>query len=491
MSFASLTFFLFLPLVFSLHWLGRSRRWQNAVLLGASYVFYAWWDWRFCFLMLTSSLIDYAAGAWLARLPDGPRRRAVLMAALGGNLAILGFFKYFNFFVDSLQIAAAAIGLDLGGPSLRIILPIGVSFYTFQTMSYTLDVYRRQFAPQRNLLDYLAFVSFFPQLVAGPIERAAKLLPQFRQPRTFDASEAAEGCRFILWGLGKKLVLADNLAPLVNAAYGNVTAASPAELALATFCFAFQIYGDFSAYSDIAVGVARLFGIRLSRNFATPYFAQSASDFWRRWHISLSTWFRDYVYIPLGGSRGQPSRTARNLLLTALISGLWHGAAWHFVAWGAFHGLWLVAGHALRGWLPSAGGPSPTGVVKAVPGGEAGVRLVEVGRILRTFALVCVGWVLFRAESLGDARQVYAALATGWLDGANWRELGGLIVANGRLLSLLALFVITEWRTRSRWNPLSIGTVPVAVRWAIYSAVFWLVLLLGSRQAEEFIYFQF
>ncbi|MCP5516180.1 MAG: MBOAT family protein [Verrucomicrobiales bacterium] len=491
MSFASLTFFLFLPLVFGLHWAGRGRRWQNAVLLAASYAFYAWWDWRFCILMLGSSLIDYAAGARLAERSSGAFRRAVLIAALGGNLAILGFFKYFDFFVESVLIAAATAGFDLSGPGLRVILPVGVSFYTFQTMSYTIDVYRGRFAPQRNLLDYLAFVSFFPQLVAGPIERAAKLLPQFRQARVFDGAEATGGCRFILWGLGKKLVLADNLAPIVNAAYGSAATASPAQLALATFCFAFQIYCDFSAYSDIAVGVARLFGIRLSRNFATPCFARSASDFWRRWHISLSSWFRDYVYIPLGGSRGAPSRTARNLLVTALISGLWHGAAWHFVAWGAFHGLWLVAGHAWRGWRPSDRAASGTraGVVGSGPAGA--LTPFVLGRMCRTFALVCAGWVLFRAESLGDAGRVYAALATGWLELSAWRELAGLIVANGPLLALVAVFVITEWRTRFRWNPLAIEDFPVAARWAVYSALFWMVLVLGSRRGAEFIYFQF
>ncbi len=478
MSFASLTFFIFLSLVFALYWARRGRVWQNVVLLVASYGFYAWWDWRFCFLMLGSSLVDYGAGELLARLNARRSRRAVLVLGLTANLALLGFFKYFDFFVDSFLVAMAGIGIDLAGPGWRIILPVGISFYTFQTMSYTLDIYFERYQPRRDLVNYLAFVSFFPQLVAGPIERAARLLPQFEKPRSFDESEASEGCRIILWGLAKKLVLADNLAPIVNAAYADPTAASSAHLAVATVAFAFQIYCDFSAYSDIAIGVARLFGIRLSRNFATPYFSRSAAEFWRRWHISLSTWFRDYVYIPLGGNRGGRGRTLRNLFLTALISGLWHGAAWHFVLWGALHGGWLMAG---RGGRPMGRAPER----------EDAYGMSDWARVTRTFAVVCLAWVLFRAEGIADALEIYARLAAGLIDPATWIELGGALWRSRLVVALVLGFVFVEWATRDKWTPLSNMRLPRPARWLVYSALVWLILSCGAQHQEEFIYFQF
>ncbi len=335
MNFTTLTFVLFCLLVFAVYWALRDRRWQNAFLLIMSYVFYGWWDWRFCGLMLLSSLIDFVISLRLDQTGSPRKRRALLSASLGCNLALLGTFKYYGFFVENLCAALTQLGLDLHLTTYQIVLPVGISFYTFQTLSYTIDVYRRQLEPTRSLIDYLAFVSFFPQLVAGPIERASHLLPQFASPRSFDPLIARDGLRLILWGMAKKILVADRLAIIVDQIYGSVGTAHGPLLAFGTVCFAFQIYCDFSAYSEIAKGTGQLFGIRLMRNFAYPYFSQSLGEFWRRWHISLSTWFRDYVYIPLGGSKVSAFRMRFNLLATFLISGFWHGAAWRFLVWGA------------------------------------------------------------------------------------------------------------------------------------------------------------
>lgn len=487
MSFASIEFFLFLPLVFTIYYLHRGKAWQNTVLVVASYIFYARWDYRFCLLMLASSLVDYAAGLMIQSTQAPPRRKAVLIIALSGNLVILGFFKYFNFFVDSLIIGMSALGIDANTLTLQIILPVGISFYTFQTMSYTIDIYRGSFQPQRNLIDYLAFVSFFPQLVAGPIERAANLLPQFRSARAFSYPAAVEGCQLILWGLAKKMILADNLGGIVNTLYASPQHATGGSLALATVCFAFQIYCDFSAYSDIAAGVASLFGIRLMRNFAYPYFSQSLAEFWRRWHISLSTWLRDYIYIPLGGSRAGPSRTARNLLLTFIISGIWHGAAWKFIAWGALHGLYLVGGLACRNSL---------GIVKkssaaTVDANQPPNRLVTGLRIVRTFLLVCIGWVLFRADNLGEAMTIYQRMASSVFGLGFYQDILQIIRQHAAIFALLLLAGILEWKHRDRWNPLPIPQRSTLSRWATYTLVFWAILYFGTRRTAEFIYFQF
>jgi alginate O-acetyltransferase complex protein AlgI len=484
MSFASVVFCLFLPVVFVLHYCCARRQWQNGVLLVASYIFYGWWDYRFCGLMLYSSLVDYAIGQKLATARSEAQRRALLVLTLVSNLGLLGFFKYFNFFADSLVLALAVVGVDVNPTTLNIVLPVGISFYTFQTLSYTLDIYRGQLQPRRNLLEYLTFVSFFPQLVAGPIARATHLLPQFAVARKFSPEAAAEGCRLILWGLAKKMILADNLGGIVSSAFDHVPSASGAQLALATVCFTFQIYCDFSGYSDIAAGTASLFGIRLMRNFAYPYFSQSLSEFWRRWHISLSTWFRDYVFIPLGGSRDTAERTSRNLLLTFLLSGLWHGAAWHFVAWGVLHGLYVMAAR----WL-SRGMPAER---PAVPGGESLLPSPQVlWRMTRTFFLVCVGWVLFRADSLAAAEEVYRRMVVQAVNPHFYSSLWRLVGENRTVLLALGVFIIVEWLGRFDWNPLPIHRLPVAARWLSYTALFWAILYLGTQRSSDFIYFQF
>lgn len=487
MLFNSVVFFLFLPAVFALHFAVRDRRWQNAVLLIASYIFYGFWDYRFCGLLLGTSLLDYWSGLRIDSTPDRRRKKLFLAISLAGNLGVLGFYKYFNFFADSMAMLFAAVGLDINTTSLNIILPVGISFYTFQTLSYSIDIYRGHFKPKRDLLQYMAFVSFFPQLVAGPIERAKDLLPQFSSTRTFSHDAAIDGCRLMLWGFLKKMVLADNLGVIVNNTFAQ-SGASSAQLALATFCFAFQIYGDFSGYSDIAAGVASLFSIRLRRNFAYPYFSQSLSEFWHRWHISLSTWFRDYVFIPLGGSRGTSRRTARNILLTMLISGLWHGAAWHFVAWGFLHGGLLAASRlTLRNRVSRASGPDnpPAPQTSLIP------SAIILMRILRTFAIICVGWIFFRADTLGRAIEIIAHIIEGLFTTTFYVELVSLVAENRTVLLLVTAFNVVEWCGRERWNPLPIARWPTPVRWVAYTAAAWTILLLGTRHVAEFIYFQF
>jgi alginate O-acetyltransferase complex protein AlgI len=482
MSFVSLTFFIFLPLVFALHWARASRRWQNCVILVASYFFYGWWDWRFCLLMLASSLVDYAAGIAIYQSSSAFRRKVYLAAALSANLAVLGFFKYFGFFVDSLAIALSTVGIEIGTVSFAIILPVGVSFYTFQTMSYTIDIYRGHFEPQRSVVDYLSFVSFFPQLVAGPIERATHLLPQFRVEREFSFDLARDGMRLILWGFLKKMLVADNLAPFVETTFAGAQTATGAALILATIFFSFQIYADFSAYSDIATGTAALFGITLMRNFAYPYFSQSITEFWRRWHISLSSWFRDYVYFPLGGSRVSKAACCRNLMIICLMSGLWHGAAWTFVAWGFLHGTYLVL-ERLSGRNRLAPSPDNT------PGGEAiipGMRTLV--RMAGTYFLVYLAWVFFRAESMGDAFLIFRRMMT---EPGSWGEAAELFTEQKWACVLVASLAITEWIGRRHWNPLRYENLPLVLRWTCYTAAVWLVLLFGTRQTSEFIYFRF
>ncbi|MCS6771639.1 MAG: MBOAT family protein, partial [Kiritimatiellae bacterium] len=354
------TFWIFFAAFCAAYYIGRrSIRLRNAIVLAGSYVFYAGWDWRFLGLIVFSTALDYMAGLGIGRAKSPRARRAWLWASLVGNLGVLGFFKYWNFFRDNAAALLEAIGLPAAPFTLDVILPVGISFYTFQTLSYTLDVYAGRIEPTRDLLAFAAYVAFFPQLVAGPIERARSLLPQFLTVRTIRADTLLRGADLIVWGLFKKTVIADSLAPFVDAAFA-LERAPLALTAAATIAFGFQIYADFSGYSDIARGLARALGFELTVNFDRPYTAATLREFWRRWHISLSTWLRDYLYIPLGGSRGSAARTLRNLMTTMLLGGLWHGAAWHFVLWGGWHGLGLVlerrfprlAGRALTlGWV--------------------------------------------------------------------------------------------------------------------------------------------
>ena len=490
MTFTTLTFLLFLPLVFAVHWLLPTRRLQNLSLLSASYVFYGWWDWRFCALMLASCLVDYTIGVQLMRTEGQRRRKLLLGLSLATNLGLLAVFKYYNFFAESFQTLSSQLGWEAGVTTLNIILPIGISFYTFQTLGYTIDVFRRQIDASRNLIDYLAFVSFFPQLVAGPIERADQMLPQFAVKRTFDYGLAIEGCRQILWGFTKKLVIADRLAVVVDPYYAQPEAYSGPELMMATVFFAFQIYCDFSAYSDIAIGSAKLFGIRLMRNFAYPYFSQSVGEFWRRWHISLSTWFRDYVFIPLGGSRCSPPRRLMNLLVTFLISGLWHGAAWRYIVWGGINGV-----------ATATPGPAGRSVVSrtsltATPGGESLIPHPRTAmRIVTTFTIICAAWVFFRAETIGDAITILQSMGRDLFSISAYRPIYDSFDHDRFLRKsaiLLLLFFLWEWVQRRHECPATLTGLPLPLRWTAYTAMIWTTLyLMPATGGREFIYFEF
>ena len=344
MLFNSIDFAIFLPIVFILYWFvtNKNLKLQNFLMVAASYLFYGWWDWRFLSLILFSTIVDYTVGQKLRNEENQLKRKALLWTSILVNLGFLGFFKYYNFFLDNFITAFSFFGTEIKANSLNIILPVGISFYTFQTLSYTIDIYKRKLEPTKDFIAFSAFVSFFPQLVAGPIERATNLLPQFYNKRTFDYSKATDGMRQILWGLFKKIVVADNCAEFANQIFNNSADMNGSTLILGALFFTFQIYGDFSGYSDIAIGTSRLFGFNLMRNFAFPYFSRDIAEFWRRWHISLSTWFRDYLYIPLGGSRGGTLMKVRNTFIIFIVSGFWHGANWTFIVWGALNAIYFL-----------------------------------------------------------------------------------------------------------------------------------------------------
>jgi D-alanyl-lipoteichoic acid acyltransferase DltB (MBOAT superfamily) len=488
--FTSLVFIVFLAIVFAAYWMVRQPRSQNAILVVASYFFYGWWDYRFCSLILFSSLVDYFIGARLCRTDGVVQRRIYLGISLVSNLGLLAVFKYFGFFADSLQILAQNLGWSFHSVTLNIVLPVGISFYTFQTLSYTIDIYRRQLKPSKNLIDYLAFVSFFPQLVAGPIERGKNLLPQFQARRCFDRKQVEDGCRWIQWGFFKKLAIADPLSSTVDRFYGSWETASGPELTMATVFFAFQIYCDFSAYSDIAIGTAKLFNIRLMRNFAYPYFSQSVGEFWRRWHISLSTWFRDYVYIPLGGSQVSTARRNLNLMATFLLSGLWHGAAWTFVVWGGIHGA------ALTGQKMTVKN-NPAKSVEEVPGGPHLLpRPAVLLKMWLTFALVCCGWVFFRAESVTAATSMLTTMVTQDFVIDDLVQLVDLIKSDKAIkqtIIILLAFITVEWLRRRHDCPLAGGReIYTTLRWAAYTFLIWGTLDVISEVHEQpFVYFAF
>ena len=482
MLFNSFEFMLFLPCVFAAYWaLGRHLRAQNLLVAAASYLFYGWWDWRFLALIAFTSAWSYAVGLVEFRRWESRPSRILLVLSLVVNLGILGYFKYCGFFVDSFLSLMETFGLSSadGGArfSLSLVLPVGISFYTFQALSYTIDVYRRQVRPTRDPIAFFAFISFFPQLVAGPIERASNLLPQFLSPRVFSYESAVDGCRQMLWGFFKKCVVADNCATVADALLNDPSMSSGLGVWLGMFLFSIQIYGDFSGYSDIAIGCARLFGIRLMRNFAFPYFARDIAEFWRRWHISLTTWFRDYLYIPLGGSRCGRWRQVRNTFAIFLASGLWHGANWTFVLWGAFHAALflplLLAGRNRRR-------------MDVVASDRALPSLGDAARMVVTFLLALLGWTLFRASSAGQAMQWYGEMFNP-LSFVTVREIPReLYVA----LAASAVMFVAEWLSRREAHALARLPRWRAVRWAIYYALLWLVVFY-TPGSQTFIYFQF
>lgn len=478
MLFNSIEFAFFVPIVFVLYWFGTGGnvKAQNAVVLIASYVFYGWWDWRFLSLIVVSSSVDYVVGRGLSRHTHERPRRWLLLTSLSVNLGLLGTFKYFNFFAESFADAFLLLGRTIDPARLDVILPVGISFYTFQTLSYTIDVYNRRLEPTKDVLAFFSFVAFFPQLVAGPIERAKNLLPQMSRARFFEYNRAVDGLRQILWGLFKKVVIADNAAVFVNDIFGNHAVYSGSTLFIGALLFAFQIYADFSGYSDIAIGTARLFGFNLMRNFAFPYFSRDVAEFWRRWHISLSTWFRDYLYIPLGGSRGGTASKIRNTFIIFVVSGFWHGANWTFLAWGFLNALYflpllLLKRNRLHTDTVAAGALLPS------------VR--EFGQVSATFLLTLVAWVFFRAPSIGEAFSYLRGTFSPSLFAVPEVFPVGFMIAIGA-------FVALEWLQRDKEHALELGSAPMPrlVRWAGYYALILMIVLYGGGQ-QNFIYFQF
>lgn len=485
MLFNSLQFLVFLPLVFVFYWfVFRRLKWQNAFVVVASYVFYGWWNWHFLLLIFITSLCSYASGLLIDRAAAGSvRAKAVVAANLLINLGILGLFKYYNFFAESFSSLLSALGMHADLPTLKLILPVGISFYTFQALSYTIDVYRRRLPATRDAVAFFAYISFFPQLVAGPIERATQLLPQMQRQRTFSYEAATDGMRQMLWGFFKKMVVADNCALVANAVWADCANQSSAALAVGALMFTLQIYGDFSGYSDIAIGTARLFGINLSRNFDFPYFARNVSEFWRKWHISLMSWLTDYIYIPLGGNRVSRLKNVRNVGVVFLVSGLWHGANWTFVAWGVYHALLFIP---LRIMGVKGHFDQPVAAGKVLP------SVKELCQMLLTFALVVVGWILFRSDSMAQAMTYMHGMAAPCSVG---EVLAALRMAK-MPMAFGVVMIIAEWLQRTKQHALQIDgnwCVPLrmrSVRWALYvligAATVWFQ---GAQQS--FIYFQF
>lgn len=483
MLFNSIEFLVFLPIVFLVYWhvLNKKIAYQNIFIVLVSYLFYGWWDYKLLLLIAFTSLVSFLSGIFISRVRSGeialPEKYCYYVNAgnIAVNILILCVFKYYNFFAVSLADAFSRLGVDLSISTLSLILPVGISFYTFQALSYSIDLYRKDMQATKDVVTFFAYVSFFPQLVAGPIERATHLLPQFQKPRKLTYEGAADGLRQMLWGFFKKVVIADNCAPLVNQIFGNYMDASASTLVLGAIYFSFQIYGDFSGYSDIAIGCAKLFGIDLMRNFHLPYFSRDVAEFWRRWHISLTTWFRDYIYIPLGGSRLGKWISLRNTLIVFFVSGLWHGANWTFVAWGVYHAvlfvpLLLLGKNRLHQgmvaqdrWFPS---------------------LLEVFNMGITFVLVTIGWVFFRAPSL--------FVAFDYLSNIFQASLFTMPAHMDKYLILMILFMVSvEWVQRTKAHPLELSWLkhPV-VRWGAYYVVCFLMLMLMGKD-EAFIYFQF
>ncbi|MBI9107202.1 MAG: MBOAT family protein [Spirochaetales bacterium] len=483
MLFNSLEFLIFLIATFILYWFvtNQNLKSQNLLVVFVSYIFYGWWDWRFLGLILISTIVDYLVGIQLSKQEAIRIRKVLLGISIIVNIGILGFFKYFNFFIDNFITAFSFLGFQLKAPSLNIILPVGISFYTFQTLSYSIDVYRKKIKSSNDFIAFAAFVCFFPQLVAGPIERAANLLPQFHKKRAFQYNIASDGCKQILWGFFKKIVIADNCAVYVNLIFGEPLKYSGSTLVLGALLFSFQIYGDFSGYSDIAIGVSKLFGIKLNRNFAFPYFSRDIAEFWRRWHISLTSWFRDYIYIPLGGSQCKSWKKIRNTILIFIISGFWHGANWTFIIWGAINALYFMPL-----LLMNKNHTSVSIVAKnhIIPG------IKEIVGILITFCLTTFSWIFFRAESLENA----IIYITGIFNKSIFTK-PEFISKKEALptIILLIFFIIVEWIGRKNVHTLSklFRKEKRLLQYVFYVGIISLIGLFMVVNGSEFIYFQF
>lgn len=477
MLFNSIEFTIFLPIVFLLYWfvLNKNLKLQNLFIVVVSYVFYGWWDWRFLVLLAFTSLFSYASGLAIGKYRDTPgKAKTANILNIVVNLLILGVFKYYNFFVTSF--ADAFFGGKADSLLLKVILPVGISFYTFKALSYSIDVYRGKLEPTHDVIQYFAYVGFFPQLLAGPIERATNLLPQLEKPRAFDYETGVDGLRQILWGLFKKMVIADNCAVYVDRVFSTYQTQSGSTLLLAAIFFAFQIYGDFSGYSDMAIGTGKLFGFKTMKNFSFPYFSRDIAEFWRRWHISLTTWFRDYVYIPLGGSRCSKAKIVRNTFVIFLLSGLWHGANWTFIAWGAFHAILF---------LPLILMGKNRKYRDTVAEGRLLPSLKEFVQMLLTFFLATVGWIIFKADSIGQAWN--------YMKGICSTSLFSSPGASGVTGFTAAIFImlLVEWLQRDKEHGFDLSGIKVGlVRYAAYLAVLFMTFAFGGH-AVNFIYFQF
>ncbi|AYQ31342.1 MBOAT family protein [Runella sp. SP2] len=478
MLFNSIDFAIFFPIFFILYWFvtNKNLRLQNFLIVAASYFFYGWWNWRFLFLILFSSLVDYFVGIRLLKQENLTKRKILLCTSILLNLGSLIFFKYYNFFLHNINSVFSLFGAKIQANSLNIILPVGISFYTFQTMSYSIDVYKRKLEPTEDFISFSAFVSFFPQLVAGPIERGAHLLPQFYKKRKFEYTKAIDGMRQILWGLFKKIVIADNCADFANQIFNNSADMNGSTLVVGALFFTFQIYGDFSGYSDIAIGTSRLLGFNLMQNFNFPYFSRDIAEFWRRWHISLSTWFRDYLYFPLGGSRSSTWLKVRNIFLIFIVSGFWHGANWTFIVWGVLNAIYF---------LPLLLTNNNRNNLETVAQGKLIPSLKEITLMLLTFGLTVFAWIFFRAENIGHAISYVSKIFSPSL--FSIPKFSGMSKGLSTLIFIF-IFIFIEWKGRD--GEYAISNLGLKwkrpIRYAIIIAFFWF----GGKE-QQFIYFQF
>ncbi len=469
MLFNSFEYAIFLPIVFLLYWFvfNKTIKLQNLFLLIIGYIFYGWWDWRFLFLIAFSTIFDFTIGILLEKSNHSQNRKWLFAASCIVNIGLLGFFKYFNFFIDNFISAFESIGYHIPAVSLKIILPVGISFYTFQSLSYTTDVFRRKMKPTTDFVSFAAFISFFPQLVAGPIERAFNLLPQFHKKRLFDLNLAVKGMRQILWGLFKKIVIADTLSTYVDAIFNSYEVLPGSTLLLGAIYFAVQIYCDFSGYSSIAIGTARLFGFTLLQNFSYPYFSTNVSQFWRKWHISLTSWFRDYIYIPMGGSRGSLTKTIFNTLFVFALSGFWHGANWTFVIWGLLNGLYLIPNLILKN--------------KKVISEN---NVFGIFSMLFTFGLITFSWIFFRSNNLAQAFQ--------YINGLFSKSLFTYPVQHGMAITIPLIVILfgVEWIRKKEIELFQPQNIHFILRWIIYLVMI-IICLAFFKQNQSFIYFQF
>jgi alginate O-acetyltransferase complex protein AlgI len=476
--FNTISFAIFLPIVYLLYWLLAKKKivFQNLLLLVASYFFYACWDWRFLLLLIFSTLLDYTTGIKMSNAANQSQKKFWFWLSIIINLGFLGVFKYYNFFIESFTTAIAQLGFQVNPYTIKVILPVGISFYTFHGLSYVIDIYYDRIKAEKNFIDYSVFVSFFPLLVAGPIERATHLLPQIQKKRVFNYRTSVDGLRQILWGLFKKIVIADQCAEYANQIFNQSETFHGSTLIVGALLFAFQIYGDFSGYSDIALGTARLFGIELLRNFAFPYFSRDIAEFWRRWHISLSTWFRDYLYIPLGGNKGGLSSKIRNTFIIFLVSGFWHGANWTFIIWGLLNALFF---------MPLLISKSNRVNLETVAQGKIFPNIKELGSMILTFSLVCFAWIFFRASSVTHAIQFIKQIFS--------KEIFSKPhVFPLHVFALLLFFIFIEWLGREQQYALAqLGLT--WNKWLRYTFYYTLIIFIFwfSGKEQQFIYFQF